>query len=386
MRHIVLLTALLSITVSVCDVQERNTGNGSVILFETDKKYPNLNLSLADIADIRYIKLQGEEEGLFVNETNSYCFYDETRKLIILSKTINPPFFVAVYDENGKLLRQIGHNGHGPGEYLGPLSMSYDENSGIITVRSSNDQKMLQYKCTGEFIREVSIEHQMKTSLLMQLDSAIAGVDFLSERYGSDKHFYKWPRTVFAFDSKTLEPVPIEDLHYARPMDMSEYESPKWAVSSVSEGYLITCARSDTTYLLDRKKRFHPYIVDIRHNIEKGNLLVPVFESKDYLFLCLQPHATRYPSGLRYYAIRKTDGSVYSCGGGALFSISEPQPLYFATYMITGMPGCAKYLIFKYEIDYVKEKGGKLPPQVEFLAEDMNEESNPILMIIKAKQ
>ena len=363
-----------------------------VLFFDTEKDYPELNLILEEIAEIRYIHLEGESEKCFINEISSDIYFDETRKHIILGKNLKYPFFVAVFDDNGHFLWQIGHQGRGPGEFSSYVYYVFDEDKDILTILDSSAQKLIQYHSSGEFIKELFLNYPiLGFPRLLSLNDIIviynSGSQFyVPQDHNNDTQLYDFGWTIKAFDLLSLEEVPIQDHHYGKEMDLSNTSIPLYGICKTEDGYLLSCARSDTTYLLDTNLHLRPYLVDVRHNIERGFLLKPTLETKDYLFLHLTPPADgKHPNEHRYFAIRRSDHKVFSCGGNSHFSILNSNSLSISELLQSLTLGYGKYIIFNNFVPQPPDPAFQVPKEVEALAKEMDDESNPILMIIKFK-
>ena len=386
MRQILVLLAL-QFVVSTCNMPIQD--DNGIILIDSDKQYPELDLLLQDIADIKFVKLEGENEKCFINEISSDVYFDEPRKQIIIGKTLKAPFFIAIFDGEGHFLRQIGHRGLGPGEYIDNIQFAYNESEDIITIWNYATQKIIQYYSTGEFIRELAMNHFVSTyTKMLSINNSLVFYNAFSQVHYPDINKYKefgW--TFKAFDLLSLEEVPIQDHHYGRIMAPENVTIPTTGICKTEDGYLLSCARSDTTYLLDTNLKLRPFLVDIRHNIERGFILKPTLETKDYLFLHLTPPADgKHPNEHRYFAIRRSDHKVFSCGGNTYYLITNINSLSINEYFQSLTSGYGKYIIYKSYVPQPPNPDYPIPKEVETLAKEMDDESNPILMIIQLKR
>ena len=382
MRHFIPFASLL-IALSACNTITHQDG---IIYFDTDKKYPVLNLSLSDIANIRYVKLEGEELNLIINEISSDICFDKTRNQIILGKTLKPPYFISVFDKDGHFLRQIGHQGSGPGEFLSEVNLAYQDKNDILTVFSRSNSKIIQYHSSGDYIRERCFSFIPPFSRIFLLDDRIIIYNYADNSVINNRLLDNgW--TFKVLNINTLEEIPIKDHHFDETMNEDDPTIPREGTCITDDGLLFTSCRSDTTYLLDHNLEIHPVLIDIQHNRERGFLLVPTFETKDYLFLQLYPprKAGIGQTGHKYYAIRRSDKAIFSCGTNTYYSIFTHNTLSLGNSIQSVTPGCGRYVIFKGYVPNPPEPDFPIPPEVEELAKDMDDESNPILMIIEFK-
>ena len=354
------------------------------ILFDSEGRYPDLNIQLEDIADIHYIKMDGEDEGVSISPTSGQIHFDEERKLIIVGNDLYPPFSLAVYNDSGHLIRTIGQYGRGPGEFNESPQFCYDDESGTITILNSD--KIIRYSLNGELLGEKRIRVSPYTHLFLQDDNLILFdpcTQYIEEtREGGRSHSEGKSLTIL--DANTLNETKSEDIQWERILNISQ-PSKISNICPTTEGKLISSVLSDTLFLLDHHLKLRPYIVDTRHNGEKGNLLCPTLDTKDYLFLFLIPKNLRDLHLFKYYAIRKTDHKVFSCGNKKLFSIKQRHQLVFNELMQTDSPSYMVYRIYYGMVKAALESNEEIPEELMELSRGMVEESNPILMIIRIK-
>jgi hypothetical protein len=362
----------------------------SIVYLDTDMDYPKLELTLKDIAEIRYIKIGGEEEGLYINENYFDIYFDESRNQIILGKYIKEPYFIATFDNKGQFVRQIGHQGLGPGEFYHSVRLAFNEKKDILTVFNSSTKKIIQYSSSGEFLRERTFYNISGFTRIFTFEDKLVLFN-LQSQYASKldiQPFRDFGWTIRALDISTLEDIPIHDHHFQEHfiIDDATILNANEGFCLTDKGYLFTSSRSDTTYLLDYNLKIHPYLIDIKHNRERGFLLIPTFETKDFLFLHLVPPSDgKYSSEHRYYAIRRSDKAIFSCGTNSYFSLFSSNSLCLGREIQSITPGYGRCVIYKIFIPSPPNPDFPVPPEVEELAKDLDDESNPILMIIKFK-
>lgn len=61
---------------------------------------------------------------------------------------------VMVFNKQGKFVRQLGHNGRGPGEYLDPNSFIIDKEKEEIIVHDDRSNRVIYYDINGKVIKE----------------------------------------------------------------------------------------------------------------------------------------------------------------------------------------------------------------------------------------
>jgi hypothetical protein len=128
------------------------------------RTFPESEFNLTDIADdINYVPLDnnipiGPISSFIIRNNSIYlCLEDmSTTKLIKC-------------DINGKNLRQIGKKGRGPGEYLYCTYYTVDNKAGNIYIRGKRES-ILVYSPNGLFIRELQLPHCEDGSLFHSME------------------------------------------------------------------------------------------------------------------------------------------------------------------------------------------------------------------------
>ena len=118
------------------------------ITVDVTKKYPKKELILQDIMDVEYIALESTDEFLFQGVVQAIG------KEIILGRNIINDGDIFIFDRNGKGLRKINRKGQGPGEYILNLSVFLDEGNGEIYV-DEVIRNVLVYDLYGNFLRNI---------------------------------------------------------------------------------------------------------------------------------------------------------------------------------------------------------------------------------------
>lgn len=362
----------------------------NLVTIDSEKNYPTLDLIVSDLAEISYVKLGGAEEGIIVNGGSSQICIDESRGLIIIGETTKR-VHVSVFDLEGHFLRSIGREGRGPGEFIDIFNLVYDSENDIINIFCPH--KTIRYTSQGNYLGEVSRSGLHVFGLYFVQDSSIVYFNDHSTYIDINGKRRENGRTLTLFDKRSLEELPLEDHHYSKIWESGKYKdfpygNTMYATGNVcytDGGYLITSSRSDTTYLFNRNRQMIPFMLDVRHNAEREYLLTPTVDSREYLFVILSARNGEWPIGNKYYAIRKHDKKVFSCGESYFYRFAYREKFYFGNGDRVQNPGYVISYIHRYDLDEAKNKGQEFPKEVQLLSEGLAEDSNPILMLVKFK-
>lgn len=381
------------IVVSICAIS-CTSGSDKIIMIDTERAYPLLNLSVTDLADITYIKLQGEAHGVYVDGgTTSQVFIDENRGQILIGET-RRNVHISAFDFQGRYIRGFGHEGRGPGEYMNSFRLVYDQEIGIINIFCPD--KIIRYTCEGKYLEE-----RRRTRLLAFGKYFIQGSEIVyfndHSKYvdlfiDSSSEVKDLGRTLTVFDKQSLQEKSTPDHYYSNVWKSGKFGSignivfPYGNVCYTETGHLISSMRSDTTYLFDHSRRMVPYMLDVRHNAQKEYLLTPTIASRDYIFVALSARYGKWPMDNRYYAIRRKDNQIFSCGESGFYRFAYRESFHFQAGNIALTPGYAYSFIHRYDLEEAEKLGQDLPEEVRKLSEGMTEDSNPILMLVKLRE
>lgn len=361
-----------------------------VFVFNPAKDYPEFPLSLSDVAEVRYVKLGGEEEGIFLTTLWDWGLYiDDLRGRIFAD---NYQIGVMEFDINGNFIRKLGRLGNGPGEYATTFFYVQPETE-RVGVYNLGQNKFLMYDYDGNYHKDEGIEadifisssssFQFYGDCLVAFNPNSAVFDESSGRTNITGR-----RTLELFSLSGKKDRTIKDMHYEKPIVRPR----SWGgggQNQMTTGYLfpsysgmmVSTYRCDTTYVIGNDFRWRPFLVNTRHNGVQEGCLYPVAETQDYLFLC---HKNNLREGQVYYfAIDKKSRQAYKITEDR----SNPLPGCLQDKVQVRNEGLTKnadYRFWEFHPDELKgECYDYLPPELKTLVDQCDEGSNPIYMIIR---
>ena len=140
----------LCIAICLCACHSSETMNGNIFQVDVKESHSSIQLKLADVAEVEYIKLANDSDFLVRTKplvcSNNY----------ILTKGGNTGE-ILIFDKTGKAINRFSHAGNGPHEYNYITNLLLDEKRKEIYVHDVFLQKMLVYDMTGAFIREYTM-------------------------------------------------------------------------------------------------------------------------------------------------------------------------------------------------------------------------------------
>ena len=354
---------------------------------DLNKNYPEFSLSLSDIADIRFIKLGGEEQGVFYDEPSHLIYFDELNHKIFAGPGYGP---VMMFEEDGTFIRKFGNYGRGPGEYLLWEFFVRPEKQ-IIGIASRHERKVMLFDYDGNLIpdSERTVAYRLNTSGLRLFHDAVFTFDPGSrirfESAAGNKDQMSSEKTLRKIDPETFEEDTFfSDICYASPLVVPlswethpEYRWIRGVLIEGASGLLASTFRSDTTYLIDHDLQIRPFLVNTSHN-SGDHLVYPTVETHKYL-LC---HAKVYGES-SYYVIEKSSKKIFKVTDDTELPQCIKRKVRFSDFSLSLNP---LYCIYPYHASSLKKYYDLLPEELKTIVDQCDDESNPILMVIKFKE
>ena len=361
--------------------------NDDVIIVDVMKSYSSKKeLILQDFMDVEYIALETNDD--FVNQG----FVLDVGKKFILVKNRNLDGDIFVYDRTGKAIIKINHKGRGPGEYTNVLGVTLDEENNEMYVNNSFQKKILVFDLFGNFKRSFKqVEENGYTSYLnifnYDNDNLICYDEFNEERVfvliskqdGSISKKLKIP-----FKKKKL-------LRQTNNNDSSRPAIPTRTITTYNGNWILSDLSSDTIYTLLPDCSLHPFIVrtpSIQSMDPEVFLLLRILSDNYYFMETVRNEynfstRTGFPSQFMLYNKQEKAFFGYNVYNSD-FSIKKEiymNMLIPVNHEIESwQPLEAHQLVESYKKGELKE--GKLKE----IAAKLDEEDNPVIMLIKHKK
>ncbi len=352
------------------------------------------NLVLSDITDdIQYIPLETNEYNLigYVNKlkfNNQYIFVQDAN-----------PVSLHVFDFYGKYIRKIGTHGRGPNEYNYLNDFAISSFKPQVWLLTFTPYKLLEYNLKGVFVQQ--IEYSMSDNY-NRIES-LFNDKYLIMRTNS---FGNTPFTfsIFSDDIKLLKSaVKPEQFKYSGNVTSSKNNF--WFYVFNNNYYAKENVLNDTLYRISTSLEFLPQYVfdsgkykqtmDFRENFMeyykrkdlKYIIHNTIFETSKYLIYSymfnMKTRFDYYDKTIKKSFAFKTKGIPNDLDGGIDF-----VPEYQKNELIIGYVNVLELKEYVASEDF-KNSTPKYPEkkkQLEKLANSLNENDNPVLMLIKLKE
>ena len=345
-----------------------------LVVINVTKSYPKKELKLQDIFDIEYIPLETTDEFLCGNR-----FIRFGDNFIAVS---NRDQSIIIFDRNGKGLRKINNRGQGPGEYLVVGDIAFDGDNNEMFVLDVVGNRMFVYDLNGKFIRSFKFQDGYATIKIINFDRdhlmciTLSGKPrcyILSKQDGAIKESIEVP-----FE-KQITMMEKDDL-IGR---LSEIRS--FTYIPYRNNLILSDFSSDTFFIYSPDFKMTPFLARTPsiHSMNTKLIFLPSMFTDFYYFMEIENYTT--------HAVREI---VYDCRERAVFecalynedypdepfSIRPGGQLRFSYNKMT-----AYFAVFDSFRLVEANQAGKLKGRLKEIASQLDEEDNPVLMLLKHK-
>ena len=376
MKSINLILLIILLLMSGCGGNKQSTGG--VITIDVTKNYPKKDLILQDFMDVEYIALETNDE--FVNQG----IVQEVGKdyIFVVNRANDGDIFI--YDRNGKGLRKINRWGQGSEEYLGYKEFVLDGDK--IFINDVMKKKILVYDLFGKFLR--SFEHKDSimyretynfdknnlicfNNLSQNISHRDAQFFIISKHDGSVSNEIQIP-----FNEKKTVNIPTG------PNSMSGYTyntifpyNGNWALFEIS---------SDTVFEYSPEHNITPLIARTP-SIQSMNPEVFLFINNltdRYFFIETVKKDKDYPSKKLVYDRQENAVFEYNVYNND-YSFKMEVPM---TCQIINNEIAVWYPLQAHQLVDSYKKGELKNGKLKEIASKLNEEDNPVIMLVKHKK
>ncbi|MDR2147782.1 MAG: 6-bladed beta-propeller [Tannerella sp.] len=383
-----LLASFLSLAIlSGCENERQSTED--FITVDVTKSYPKKELILQDFADVEYIVLETNDDFL-----TQGIVMDIGKEIMVVKNRLDGDIFI--FDrKTGKALKKINRKGHGGEEYVYPGAIRFDESNKELFVNDVDTRKIYVYDLDGNFKR--SFKHK-EGAIYFNI------VDFDKNNLISfDGNFpdYGMPsRQQFAFVSKQDGSTKQIEFHFTEKKTevVVKYLPNNASISTNAGGYFqirkymgdlfLVELSSDTIFRYQSKNKMDPVIV---RTPSIQSMMPEVFlwlscQSDRYYFMETMKKTVDWET---MKGLPRTD-LVYDKQEKTIYEYAaynddyEPKrhvdmnDRFVNDEIVTWVRLDAYQLVD----DYNK---GRLKGKLKEIASTMDEEDNPVIMLIKPK-
>lgn len=379
------LFALLFLTAISAGCGKRNERT-NIITVDVNASHPKKELILQDFMDVEYIPLETNDE--FVTQGGVLDIGDN----YIIVKNWNNDGDIFVFDrKTGKGIRKINRKGQGAEEYVYINGIILDEPHNEMFVNSASIKKILVYDLEGNFKR--SLNHAEGAEYLNVLnydqDNLICYdmSAYYEEGKSRSKQFYH--AIISKKDGSVIREIPI-------PFDIVKaplvQKGDAMAVTSVSpiipyqDNWLLVETSTDTVYTyLSKENKISPFLVKTSSG-EPEMLLTMGTVTDRYCFIQTIKKVFDFTKGSGFPIF----DLVYDRQENAVFDVTilnndgptKPN-LNLTTHPVNGKIAAFQTLNAARLVEAYNN--GELKGKLKELVAELNEESNPVIMLMKSR-
>ena len=360
------------------------------ICIDMNKAYPAKTITLQKVADVKYIPLETTDEVLFNGTVTNLS----AEGIAGFNKKQGD---ILVFDGAGKVISSFNHTGQGPNEYNKIYHLDVDWKQKEIYVQDNFRQKIRIYSLNGNPLRTIQLQETMQEGDLYCF---------------SDTHliYYAQPKTKPLTPYKPVTLLSKKDeskvtLPFTKTDDnlVKATGGPFGDMKMSAKNVNLLCKKGDEVYV-------NEVTADIIYRVENNRALTPVVQrapsyqeasGKDFFLMLIGANA-RYYFFKRQQALLEFQGNAASDTKSTyvaydrkkkqllnLTFINEDYPsLDIPMSKLLQCAGSANRCYLQLDAFKLKEAlgEGKLKGTLKSIAERLDEEDNPVLMVVEFKE
>ena len=389
MKRVLTVIAVTLLMITGCS-GNRQSGNRNddFITVDVTASYPGKELILQDFLDVEYIPL--ETTGEFLCQG---LVLDIGKEIIAVRNQINDGD-IFIFDRKGKGIRKINRRGQGPEEYISLSEITLDEDNGEMFVNDFSSRRIIVYDLFGKFVRSFRYQegamyknmYKFDGEKLICYDAAIKATDktsffILSKQDGSIM------KDIQIYFKEKKAPTGILFVGGGPRVNASSY----FPIIPYAESWILSEYSADTVFRLMPDYSMLPFIERIP-SIQSGQpeiLLYPGIITDRYLFM--KTEMNELGSGNMVRGVSIKDYLVYDNQDKAIYKYTifnddfSPQKSLDMSNVTINSEIAFWQKLETYALLEDFEKG-QLKGKLKKIAAELEEESNPVIMLAKYKK
>ena len=381
---------IISIIVITESKGQRQDGNDDNITIDVRKNYPKKELILQDLFDVEYIALDSSDE--FVCQG---LVLDVGKKFIIVKNSINDGD-IFVFDGKGKGLRKFNRKGQGSEEYLNisVTDVVLDEDSEEIFIYDRRGIGV--YDLFGKFLRRLTIRDSVTFRALQNFDREHLIVRYMDYRHDVTSLKSQPFSIISKKDGSVVNEIQIPIKKQVNEFVELKEERAVFFLNSIfkplfpfHESWILTDMSSDTIYRLLPDYSMIPFIsrTPSIHSMNPEIFLFPnILTDRYYMLQTFKKEFHKeVPGGFprTKIAYDRLEKKIYEY---ILYNNDYATKKEVDIWNVLGNPEIIySEKIEAYELVEANEKG-ELKGKLKEVVDGLDEDPNPVIMLIKSKQ
>lgn len=386
MKTLIFIETILLLVMTSCGSDNAST-DGFITIDVTKSSYsPQKELVLQDFMDVEYIPLETTDDILCAGSVWAVS------ENLILATNFNQDGNIFLFDrKSGKALRKINHQGQSGEEYTSALGFVLDEENKELYVSDTYARKIVVYDLEGNFKRRLSWEDDYMFGEIFNFDKEYLiclNIDnptvrstesfvLISKQNG---HVVEKIQIPFKDKKSIIIRTPANDdsgMYYAYAPSTSHPLVPYF------NNYVLAEYSADTIYQYTPNGEMEP-IIARTPSVQTMNpevFLFPTLFTDRYYFLEAVEKTMKFRSTDILYDKQERKLYKYKIYNS---DYTNEQEAFLKSRPLNGKIPTWQYLeAWELVKDY---KTGKLKGRLKEVASKLNEDDNPVIMLVKPKK
>jgi len=381
---------LISVILTGC---QKTIKSGELVEIDISKSYPKKEIHLQDVADIEYIPLETTDD-ILLGQISIISYISDN--YIVVYDYMQAKVFV--FNRDGTIASHFSHKGQGDKEYSYIMDLVFDEkNEEIFVMDNPSTHRIQVYSLNGEFIRSLKYADDLRISVFNFDDETLLVYDengLMQNEYREVPYMFMSKK-----DGSIVSELDIRlSVRYASSKMMSVEVNGQTGIAPFNirlsnnrfygRDFVIADMSSDTIYRLTKTKELTPMLVRTPsvHSSDPRTVWVVELVTDRFIFIS--------KATLDFELVRKTQqvSMLSFCHEFETGEISDmkfvnddyPSGRDYTNAIDTPSKNVAVGLIQLPTLKSAYEEK-KLKGELEKLVATLDEEDNPVVMIVKFK-
>ena len=386
MKRVNLIWAIILLMITGCGGQKQSD---AFITVDVTKSYPKKELILQDFMDVEYITLETTDEFL----TQGYVV-DIGKEIILVRNRIDDGDIFLFDRKTGQGIRKFNRQGQGPEEYARILSPVLDEDNGEIFIRDMAN-RMLVYDLYGNFKRSFKFANDAGYSDVFDYDKGnlicYDGSDYYNVGEDRSKAYHV---IISKQDGNVIREIliPFETIK-TLVVRQGDYTSATMMQQIIPNhgNWILVDTSSDTVYnYMPNDHKLIPFLVRTPsiHLMDPEVFLSMGILTDRYSFMITEKNVFDFETGRGFPSSQllydKMENVIFEC---TVYNgdYTIKRPLSVTTRPINHEIASSQILeAFRLVESY--EKGELKDGKLKEIAANLDEEDNPVIMLVKYKK
>ena len=368
--------------------RENKQSADKFISVDVTAKYPEKELVLQDFMDVEYIPLETNDEFICQGLVMAIG------KDIILARNYINDGVLFVFDrKTGKGIKKINRKGQGGEEYTFIQRVVLDEDKKEIFIHDHFAKKIVVYDLDGNFKRSLKHDDDLYFAHIYDFDrdNLICNNYWVTDRESfmivSKQDGSIIQKIQIPFDRKILMDVSTKD--ESKNMTYSVVPRTYYPIISTPNGYVLVEQSSDTVYQYHFDHSIVPILVrtPVIRSMDPEVFLFLSIITDHYYFMETVKKAYDFSSGSGFFV----KNLMYDTQKKAIFEYKVYNDDYSEKRVVNMKTTPVNKEIASWQSMEISQlitdhRKGKLKGQLMEIASQLDEESNPVIMLIKHKK